>query len=136
MLSSLVGRSLLALVLFIVLVIASSVAVGIYCFPFYSHVPTKPECLVALNFPAVAAVIAGAVFGWRCRFKLALLGALIPIVGLAILLSRSYLDYWYGSDVVGALWRAGLYCVVPALVASLATSALSRGQAQIVVAPK
>jgi len=121
-------KFLSAVGVFFLIIVAGSVLISYQCFPAYSHGPAPSVwCTVGLYSPAVAAVLSGAVIGWRSPVAFTLTALLVPIVGIGLLLLLGgWLLYWYGTDVWGALVPAALYCVLPAALTSLLVAVGSR----------
>jgi hypothetical protein len=119
-----VRRIFLALGVFVVIVLAGSLAVGEMCFPAQSHVPASPWCNLGLFSPAFASVVSGVVFGWRQRIHVSILGVLVPIFGLGLLFLSGHLHYWFGQALGPALQHAIVYCLLPSAIASIASAIL------------
>jgi hypothetical protein len=116
---------LLSLGAFLLIVMVGSISLGELCYPADSHVAASLACNLSLFSPLVAAIVAGFVIGWRCRFVVSLLAFFVPTVGVAFLALTGHLQYWYGKDVLAALRLAATYCLTPAVLASVLSSAIS-----------
>jgi len=103
---------------FLALTVAGSVSLGFTCFPASSHVPASLACNISLFSPAIAAVVAGLLFGRSVAPLMSPFAAFAPIVGLGILFLTGHLRYWYGQDIAAALSLAAIYCLLPSVVAS------------------
>lgn len=111
-------RMLVPLIAFLALTVAGSVSLGFTCFPASSHVPASLACDISLHSPAIAAVVAGLLFGRKVALLMSPFAAFVPVVGLGILFLTGHLYYWLGQDVTAALPLAAIYCLFPSMVAS------------------
>ena len=118
-------RAILSLATFLAVVFAGSVLIGEHCFPAIAHVPASLLCDLGLYSPPIAAVVAGFIFGWRASVSMSFLAVLVPVLGLAILAAHGALQYWVGHDIAVALQLAVIYCLLPAAVASAASTVAS-----------
>jgi drug/metabolite transporter (DMT)-like permease len=115
-------RMLAPLGTFLVLTVAGSVSLGFTCFPASSHLPASLACNISLVSPAIAAVVAGLLFGRKVTPLLSPFAALAPVIGLGILFLMGHLHYWFGQDIAAALSLTASYCLLPSVVASFVSA--------------
>lgn len=115
-------RMLVSVGAFVALTVAGAVLLGFTCFPAQSHVPASIACNISLFSPAIAAVVAGLLFGRKVALVVSPLAAFAPAVGLGVLLLTGHFRCWYGNDIPAALLLAATYCLLPSVIASAAST--------------
>jgi len=114
-------RLVISTTMYIVFFIFGTILIPITC-PDTFHETTSLSCDFLFFTPEISGIISGVIFGWRNKIILSVLSIIVPIIGLSIVLALGYLDLWYGSDIIWAIWFGVTHTILPAVLASVFVS--------------